>query len=130
MNATVESIQPESRQASAFVSSPARDFSAREGIFEVPGAVPLHHGGRLERMQIAWRLVGPANAPVVCALGGISAHRRVCATEEPRDSWWAEIAGAALPLNVNQLRILSFDYIGGSGESTGPGAGESFPSVS
>jgi homoserine O-acetyltransferase/O-succinyltransferase len=130
MNATVESIQPDVRQVPAFASSLARDFSVREGIFEVPGDVPLHHGGRLERIQIAWRLVGPANAPVVCALGGISAHRRVCATDDPRESWWSEIAGPAHPLNVNHHRILSFDYLGGSGESTGPGAGASFPSIS
>ena len=43
--------------------------TVREGILEVPGEIALHHGGRLPGMRIAWRLVGPASAPVVVVLG-------------------------------------------------------------
>lgn len=108
----------------------ARDSAAREGILEVPGEIVLHHGGRLEGVRIAWRLAGPVGAPVVCALGGISAHRRVCVTEDPREGWWSEIAGPGRPLDSDRFRILSFDFLGGSGETTGPAPGTAFPSVS
>jgi homoserine O-acetyltransferase/O-succinyltransferase len=107
-----------------------REGLVREGILEVPGEIALHHGGRLTGVRIAWRLAGPASAPVVCALGGISAHRRVCATEEPREGWWSEIAGSGRPLDSDRFRILSFDFLGGSGETTGPQSGAPFPSIS
>ncbi len=136
MNGTAEPVLPETRlqedgrvagkRIRAPVLSPA-DPLVREGVLELAGGMALHHGGRLTRVCLAWRLVGPHNAPVVCALGGISASRRVCAGAE---GWWAEIAGAERPLDTHRLRILSFDYLGGSGESSGPRDGESFPSVS
>lgn len=103
---------------------------ACEGTFEIPGALPLHHGGQLSRVRVAWRMVGAQGAPVVCALGGISASRRVCLTEKPRESWWAEVAGPGRPLDTERHRVLSFDFLGGSGETSGPGPGERFPSIS
>jgi homoserine O-acetyltransferase len=98
----------------------------------VPGEVSLYHGGKLSDVRIAWRLVGPANAPVVCALGGISANRRVCLTENPKEGWWEGIVGPDRPLDSNRLRILSFDYLGGSGETTGPeqNPARTFPTIS
>ncbi|HTX06570.1 MAG TPA: homoserine O-succinyltransferase [Steroidobacteraceae bacterium] len=107
----------------------AADPAVREGILEIPGEMALHHGGRLRGVRLAWRLVGHANAPVVCALGGISASRRVCGGEE-RKGWWREIAGAERALDTHRYRVLSFDYLGGDGETTGPRPGETFPSVS
>ena len=136
MNASVEPIPaPRNKSVSAepVANAPAEisaHIVAREGILEVPGEVSLYHGGKLSGMRIAWRIVGPANAPVVCALGGISAHRRVCLTEDPRQSWWAQIVGPERALDSNRHRILSFDYLGGSADSTGPAAGESFPNIS
>lgn len=107
---------------------PARESVAvREGILEVPGEVSLHHGGRLTGMRIAWRLAGPVGAPVICALGGISAHRRVCLAE---DAWWGEVAGPGMALDVTQWRVLGFDYLGGSGETSGPDVEDDWPSVS
>jgi homoserine O-acetyltransferase len=103
----------------------------QEGILELPGSLMLHHHGRLEDVRIAWRLTGPQEAPVVCALGGISAHRRVCLTAEPRAAWWSDIAGPGKPLDSDRWRILSFDFLGGSGDSTGPATGAAdFPSIS
>jgi homoserine O-acetyltransferase len=93
----------------------------REGILDVPGEVSLYHGGRLTGIRIAWRLVGPANAAVVCALGGISANRRVFDSEEPRKGWWSEVVGPGQALDAERFRVLSFDYLGGSAETTGPG---------
>jgi homoserine O-acetyltransferase len=93
----------------------------REGILDVPGEVSLYHGGRLSGIRIAWRLAGPANAPVVCALGGISANRRVFDQENPKQGWWSEVVGPGQALDAERFRVLSFDYLGGSAETTGPG---------
>ena len=95
-----------------------------------PARLPLHHGGSLEQPSSAWRLAGPPGAPVVVALGGISAHRRVFDIEQPRAGWWREIAGPGRALDSTRVRILGIDYLGGSGESTGPTAGGVFPSLS
>ncbi len=131
MNASVESISPQSRsRARRGVAARGYPDAVQEGIFELPAPFPLHHGGVLSHVRLAWRLVGPAGAPVVGALGGISADRRVCLTAEPRHGWWSEIAGIGRPLDAGRFRILSFDYLGGSGESTAPAPGESFPTVS
>jgi homoserine O-acetyltransferase len=119
----------------------------REGVLDVPGEVSLYHGGRLSGIRIAWRLVGPANAPVVCALGGISSNRRVFDQENPKQGWWSEVVGPGQALDAERFRVLSFDYLGGSAETTGPGratlaavsqasdaandaAGSAFPNIS
>jgi homoserine O-acetyltransferase len=112
---------PEDAVASA--ASPVR-----EGILAIPGTFRLHFGGQLENVQVAWRLVG-ANGPVIAALGGISAGRYVTGSE-PK-GWWSEIVGPGLALDTNRYRILGFDYLGGSGETTGPCRDQTdFPSVS
>lgn len=144
MNAIAEPVRAQS-PSPASIHPPvlaAADPSVREGVLEIPGEMALHHGGRLSNVRLAWRLVGPGSAPVVCALGGISAGRRVCLGEEPRhgsDSrhreserlgWWSEIAGPDRPLDTHRYRVLSFDYLGGSGETSGPRAAEPFPAVS
>lgn len=123
---------------------PSADPAVREGVLEIPGEMALHHGGRLRGVRLGWRMAGPANAPVVCALGGISANRRVCLSDEPRrpgsseprhreserGGWWSDVCGPDRPLDTHRLRILSFDYLGGSGETTGPRDSQPFPSVS
>jgi homoserine O-acetyltransferase/O-succinyltransferase len=138
MNATLESLPVTQRHSVSSAVVPAAntlvalatDITIREGTFDVPGEMALHHGGKLSNIRIAWRLVGPATAPVVCALGGISGGRRVCLADDPRQEWWSQIAGPDRPLNVNRFRILSFDYLGGSGDTTGPEPGTTFPSIS
>lgn len=109
---------------------PAVRAAAREGVLEIPGGLDLHHGGRLERARVAWRLTGPAHAPVVAALGGISAHRKVWSEQGRGEGWWDGIAGPGKALDADRMRLLSFDYLGGSGETSGPEAGECFPAVS
>jgi homoserine O-acetyltransferase len=101
--------------------APVPEIQIREGILEVPGKVALHHGGSLEGMSIAWRLAGPAGAAIVCALGGISASRRVCLTEDPRQSWWSAVAGPGLALDTRRFAVLSLDYIGGGQSFAGGG---------
>src|SRR4051812_738375 len=102
----------------------------REGVLAVPGELKLHFGGTLEGVSIAWRLTGAAGAPVVVALGGISASRRVWSPDEPRGGWWHEVVGHGLALDTHRFRVLSFDYLGASADSTGPRDDAPFPSVS
>ena len=109
---------------------PAHGFQVREGVLAVPGELKLHFGGTLESVSIAWRLAGPAGAPVVAAIGGISASRRVWLPDEPRGGWWHEVVGPGLALDTQRFRILSFDYLGASADSTGPRDGAAFPTVS
>jgi len=126
MNASLKSVS-RSRSGSTQIHGRA---SAHEGVLEMPGEMSLYHGGKLTGVHIAWRFVGPADAPVVCALGGISANRRVCTTEEPKNSWWGQIAGAGCALDSDRFRVLSFDYLGASGDTTGPVEGVAFPNIS
>lgn len=110
------------------------DWTMREGIFEVPGVFALRHGGELRDVRVAWRLDGPVGAPLVLVLGGISGHRRVTGRAGEPAGWWQEIAGGVGGFPSERLQVLSFDYLGGSGETTGPagtpgGGSVGFPSV-
>ncbi len=40
--------------------------------------------------------------------------------DEPRGGWWHEVVGPGLALDTQRFRILSFDYLGASADSTGP----------
>lgn len=102
----------------------------RDGVLDVPGEVRLHHGGTLSGVRIAWRLAGADAGPIVVALGGISADRRVLATRGQERGWWQDLAGEGKALPAERCRILSFDYLGGSGGTTGPQPGTQFPAIS
>lgn len=103
---------------------------SRDDVLRLEQAMPLHFGGKLEGAQIAWRLSGPQNAPVVVALGGISAGR-IVVDHEAQKGWWSEIVGPGKALDIQRFRILGIDFLGGSGQSTGPRAGQTnFPSIS
>jgi homoserine O-acetyltransferase/O-succinyltransferase len=105
------------------------ELEATEGVVQLGERLSLHHGGLLERPRLAWRIEGRAAAPVVAALGGISAHRRVF-SGTPRGGWWDDLVGPGRALDVTRLRVLGIDYLGGSGESSAPQAGTPFPSLS
>ncbi|HEY7928746.1 MAG TPA: homoserine O-succinyltransferase [Steroidobacteraceae bacterium] len=102
----------------------------RDDVLHWQRPLALHHGGTIARARLAWRLAGADEAPVVVALGGISAHRRVYDAQDARAGWWNEVAGPGRALDSERLRILGIDYLGGSGDSSAPAAGELFPSLS
>ena len=118
------------RDESSVGNPAAGAVQVREGVLAVPGEFKLHFGGALDSVSLAWRLAGPAGAPVVVALGGISASRRVWIPDEPRGGWWHEVVGPGLALDTQRFRVLSIDYLGASAESTGPRDGQVFPTVS
>jgi homoserine O-acetyltransferase/O-succinyltransferase len=101
-----------------------------EGICELPQPLPLHFGGELAHVRIAYRLAGRADGPAVAVLGGISAGRRVFAARPGESGWWDGIVGPGCPLDTDRYRILGIDFLGGSHDSTGPATGEVFPSIS
>jgi homoserine O-acetyltransferase len=99
------------------------------GVLGIP-RFRFHADGRQERVVVAWRLVGPTGAPVVAALGGISAGRDACDPEDPACGWWRELAGPSLPLDTDRYGVLAIDWLGGAGASTSPGPGQDgFPAV-
>jgi homoserine O-acetyltransferase len=102
----------------------------REGVLQVDGPTKLHHGGTLDHLQIGYSLQGGPDLPVVLALGGISATRHVCDPEGTRAGWWHEVVGPGKALDTQRVALLGMDYIGGSGLSTGPAAGGTFPCIS
>lgn len=110
-------------------AAPVSAVGSREGILKLDNELPLHFGGSLPSIEIAWRLVGPLGAPAVVALGGISAGRYVTSTDEIK-GWWSSIVGPGLALDTQRFQVLGMDFLGGSGDTTGPKAGEGFPAVS
>ena len=90
----------------------------------------LHFGGSLRRVEIAYRLAGATDGPVIAVLGGISAGRNVFRQRGGVNGWWDEIAGPGKALDTDRYRVLGIDFLGGSHQTTGPAAGELFPSVS
>jgi hypothetical protein len=94
-----------------------------EGVLQVAGPTTLHHGGTLDSLSIGYTLSGEPGMPVVLALGGISASRRVFDTGAGRNGWWNEVVGPAKALDTQRVAVLGMDYLGGTGSSTGPAAG-------
>lgn len=71
---------------------------------------------RSARNDPTHEIVGRRDAPVVVALGGISATRRV--TE-----WWSAVAGEQRAIDTTRFRVLGVEYVdGGALESGRPAA--------
>ncbi len=103
----------------------------REGILQLEQPLTLHLGGRLDGVRIAWRLTGNPQGPLVAALGGISAGRVVADIGTSEKGWWCEVIGPGKALDTGRYQVLGLDFLGGSGATTGPRAGQTnFPSIS
>ncbi|HMK85735.1 MAG TPA: homoserine O-succinyltransferase [Steroidobacteraceae bacterium] len=103
-----------------------RDLLVREEVLRLPAPWRLHHGDELPNAHIAFRVEGPADAPVIAVMGGISAHRIVCGAE----GWWPELVGPGHGIDTRQFRVLGIDYLGGRGQSSTPAPGGKFPPLS
>jgi homoserine O-acetyltransferase len=103
----------------------------REGILQLDQPLPLHLGGRLDAVRVAWRVTGNPHGPLVAALGGISAGRAVADIGTSEKGWWCEVIGPGKALDTERYQVLGIDFLGGSGATTGPRAGQTnFPSIS
>jgi homoserine O-acetyltransferase/O-succinyltransferase len=67
-----------------------------------------------------YTLVGRTDAPVVVALGGISATRHVVFGETPgAPGWWSNIAGEGKAIDITRFRVLGLDFMDGGRDATG-----------
>ena len=94
----------------------------------LPQPFTLYYGDALPDAKVAFRLVGPGDAPVIAVLGGISAHRIV--ESSAGEGWWPEIVGPGLGVDTRNYRVLGIDYLGGRGDSSTPENGGKFPPLS
>ena len=93
--------------------------AVERGVATIPGVLELEHGGRIEEARVAYSVLGPESAPVVVAMGGISAGRHVAATaERPEPGWWEPVVGPGKAIDSERLRVVTFDYLGGPGDSS------------
>jgi homoserine O-acetyltransferase/O-succinyltransferase len=90
----------------------------QQGELALPASYVLESGEVLNNATLAWQCVGPADAPLIVVLGGISAHRRAC-SEDGR-GWWEAQCGAGKTLDTERYRVLGIDWLGGCDASTGP----------
>jgi homoserine O-acetyltransferase len=61
-----------------------------------------------------WEIVGPPCAPAVVVLGGISAHRHVCAHGgDPAPGWWEGVAGRGHAIDPLRYRVIGCDFLDG-----------------
>lgn len=118
-NRAINALSPARTTRHLDPSTPPRTACLRT---ELP--FPLVRGGELAELRLVYELSGPPGAPLVVALGGISAGRHVVATpEDPTPGWWTALAGPGQAVDPRQVRILSFDWVGGNGDSSGPRSG-------
>jgi len=95
--------------------------SVRRGGIILGATFALEYGGGLPSPQVAYELIGPEGAPVLMALGGISATRHLTSTAEvPEAGWWEEFAGPDRPLDTSRFRVLCMDFLGGNDQTQGP----------
>jgi len=67
-----------------------------------------------------FELTGPADAPTVVVLGGISANRHVATHDgDLSPGWWDAIVGPARAIDTRALRVLGVDFIDGGRGSDG-----------
>ncbi len=80
----------------------------------------LRHGGQ-RTVRVAYESAGPANAPCVLVLGGISAHRHLAASRRyPESGWWPGQVGIGKALDPQRMRLLGIDWLGADGQLDAP----------
>ena len=102
-----------------------------DDVLNLPEPWRLHYGDLLRDPRVAFRMVGPVDAPVIAVLGGISAHRYLVGP----GGWWSDIVGPNLGVDTTRFRVLGIDYLGGRGGSSTPDGetadgGPAFPPLS
>ena len=102
------------------------DAPAQDEVLDLRSPWQLHYGDELPNPRVAFRTVGPDDAPVIAVLGGISAHRFVCGAE----GWWPELVGPGHGIDTRKFRVIGIDYLGGRGASSSPESGGRFPPLS
>jgi len=75
-------------------------------------SVRLHprHADGVRDVRVRWWLHGAADAPIVIVQGGISADRRVTASDGDA-GWWDGVAGDGCAIDPKRFRVLSIDWL-------------------
>ena len=82
--------------------------------------VDFRHAG-LREVDLRYACVGPADAPVVIVLGGISADRRLAAlSPDDAPGWLDGLVAAGRTLDPAKVRLLSMDWLGADGQLDWP----------
>jgi len=67
-----------------------------------------------------YELSGSEHAPLIVALGGISAHAHVTATRhDPTPGWWNDIVGDDRAIDTRRYRVLGVDFLDGGRRTDG-----------
>jgi len=90
-----------------------------DGVVRLDDPLQLKSGRMLEGAQIAYRLVGEIDRPVVLVMGGISAGRYFW-RQTDASGWWQAQFGRGRAGDTDRYAFLAFDFLGGNGETTGP----------
>ena len=101
--------------------------SVRDGVVRLDEPLQLACGRMLEGVEVAYRLVGESDRPTVLVLGGISAGRYFW-RRSVGEGWWQPQFGPGLAGDTDRYAFLAFDFLGGNGETTGPGHWQGTPS--
>lgn len=92
-----------------------------ERVIALDQPLRLDSGVMLEGVRVGMRQIGPAGAPRVLVLGGISADRRaVTQAGEGVAGWWQKALDSTGADILASHRVLGFDYLGGCGATTAP----------
>ncbi|OYW76318.1 MAG: alpha/beta hydrolase, partial [Asticcacaulis sp. 32-58-5] len=89
------------------------DLTGVDVIAPIPEDFRLASGQKLMQSHAIGRVYGPAGAPMVIAVGGISASRVLFQKEDSTDTapgWWEGVAGPNQALDLNHWRVLSIDF--------------------
>ena len=101
----------------ASTSGPAKSDPApalASGSVSLPAPWCLENGATLEEASLGFELCGPAEAPVIVVLGGISASAHVTATDrQPEGGWWPDLTGPGRAIDTDRFRVLGIDFLGG-----------------
>jgi homoserine O-acetyltransferase len=67
-----------------------------------------------------FEIVGPSDAPVVVALGGISATRHVTSSvTDASAGWWEDVVGDGRAIDTRRVRVLGVDFTDGGSAGSG-----------
>tara|TARA_B100000029_G_scaffold193014_1_gene191109 strand:- start:363 stop:1295 length:933 start_codon:yes stop_codon:yes gene_type:complete len=83
---------------------------------ELSGPFVLKNGKKIKRPHLFYKWEGNKELPVIVVLGGISSDCYVSGEK----GWWKDFVGPHASIDTNAFSILSFDFLGGNGKSSGP----------
>src|SRR4051812_23434605 len=67
-----------------------------------------------------FEVTGPANAPVIVVLGGISATAHVTSgPHDPSPGWWSDVVGDRKAVDTTRYRVLGIDFVDGGRGANG-----------